>query len=81
MWLSVSTQPYRPLWSALEANSPFPRLEYFIKNLKNINIRLTFFGSKTLFQLQIQIAFLFQTGFAEINLCSADIPTDVESLC
>ena len=74
------TQP-RPLWSALEANIPFPRLEHFIKIAKNI-VETLFEASHTFnFKTSIPLTFEFQTCFVQLYLCPIAIPKDVESLC
>ena len=62
-------QPHRSLWSALEANSPFPRLEYFIKNCQKINILLTLFESHNSFENSNQLTFEYQTFQKMLKVC------------
>ena len=86
-------QPHRSLWSALEANSPFPRIEYFrkIKNISTLELWVVSYliikqlpALRPSFQVTLyscRIAALADVESLCWKFLSNNIPSDVKSLC
>ena len=66
----LSTKSHPPLWSALEPNSPFPRLKYFIKNCKKYQYPFhAFWVSWFIWKHHFNLVLNFQTSQKMLKVC------------